>query len=151
MATPKNETAARAAEDLRETAASARASAKDEVETRGEGAKHSLADEISRVASALKTASREFRRGSTEANTFDQIAQGLEGASNSVRQRSLGEMFSDLNTFARRHPATFLGGAALFGFAVSRFARASSEDTSQKDDSHSRRSTSAELKGEAKQ
>ncbi|WP_424929755.1 hypothetical protein [Amaricoccus tamworthensis] len=89
-------------------------------------AKSTTADEISDVASALRTAADELRSGSPQARTFSQIADGLADASEALRDRDLGETVSDVNNFARRNPLAFLGGAALVGFAATRFAKASS-------------------------
>lgn len=127
MTNSKSDTAARAAETVRETAAETTESAKAEAATRAEGAKSSLANEVSSIASALKAASREFSDGSTESKAFNQVAEGLSGASEAIQKKSLSEMVSDLNSFARRNPAAFLGGAAVLGFAASRFAKASAE------------------------
>ncbi len=131
MAHPKSETANRAAEDIGTVAAEARSRAGEEVRTRAEGAKSSLADEMASVASALKAAAREYDSGSTGSKTFADIAEGLERASDTVRHKSLGAMVSDLNSYARAHPAVFLGGAALLGFAASRFAKTSAEGPSR--------------------
>ncbi|MCT7374096.1 hypothetical protein [Chelativorans salis] len=127
MVKSKTDTAASAAENVQEKAAEFAQSAKAEATRRAEGAKFSLSEEIASVASALKVASGEFSDESTESKTFNQLAEALSGASEAIRQKNLSEMVSDLNGFARRNPAAFLGTAALLGFMGSRFARASGE------------------------
>lgn len=148
MAGSKSDTMSDATGTLKEKTAEATESAKAEATRRAEGAKFSLADEISSIAVALKTASGEFSDGSTESKAFKQIAEGLSGASESIRQKSLGDMVSDLNSFARRNPAAFLGGAALLGFAVSRFAKASGDAAAT--DTQVPRATREHLRPEAK-
>lgn len=132
MANSKSDTAARAAETVKAKAAETTETVKAEAAKRAEGAKSSLASEVSTIASALKAASREFSDGSTESNAFNQVAEGLSGASDAIKQKSLSEMVSDLNSFARRNPAVFLGGATLLGFAASRFGKATAESTPTK-------------------
>jgi hypothetical protein len=93
----------------------------------GDKAKESVADEISSVSSALRTAADEMRSGSPQERTFGQIAESLADASDALRDKDLGTMVGDLGRFARSNPMVFLGGAALIGFAATRFAKASGE------------------------
>lgn len=95
-----------------------------------ESAKGAAAEEISSVASALRTAAEEMRSGSPQERTFGQIAEGLADASEAMRHKDLGEMVEDVSAFARKNPLVFLGGAALIGFAATRFAKASASNTS---------------------
>ena len=108
-----------------------------------ESAKGAAADEISSVASALRTAAEEMRSGSPQERTFGQIAEGLADASEAMRNKDLSEMVEDISAFARKNPLVFLGGAALIGFAATRFAKASASATP----AHS--STSAPLSAQA--
>lgn len=103
-------------------------------------AKESVADEVSGVASALRTAADELRRGSPQERTLGQIADGLADASEAIRGKDLGELVHTASDFARRNPAVFLGAAALLGFAATRFAKASSADSASM--KHQRTSTS---------
>ncbi len=96
-----------------------------------ETAKGAAADELSSVASALRTAAEEMRNGSPQERTFGQIAEGLADASEAVRNKDLGEMVQDVSAFARKNPLVFLGGAALIGFGATRFARASNTRTTR--------------------
>ena len=89
-------------------------------------AKDAAADEVKNVSSALRTAADEMRRGSAQERTFSQIADGLADASDSMRDKDLGEMVGAVSDFAKRNPLVFLGSAALIGFAATRFAKASS-------------------------
>lgn len=93
----------------------------------GDKAKSLVADEISSVSSALRTAAKEMRSGSPQERSFGQIAESLADASDALRDKDLGTMVGDVSRFARANPMVFLGGAALIGFAATRFARASDE------------------------
>ncbi|WP_236630387.1 hypothetical protein, partial [Sulfitobacter sp. HI0040] len=88
--------------------------------------KETAADEVKSVSSALRHAADDLRSGSPQERTFSQIADGLADASEAIRGKDLGELVNDLNSFAKRNPAIFLGSAALIGFAATRFAKASS-------------------------
>lgn len=96
-----------------------------------DAAKSSVAEEVSGVASALRTAAEEMRAGSPQERTFGQIAEGLADASDALREKDLSTMVQELSAFARKNPMVFLGGAALIGFAATRFAKASSDATSK--------------------
>ena len=92
-------------------------------------AKGTIADEVKSVASALRTAADEMSRGSASERTFSQIANGLADASDAMRDKDLGQIVSVLSDYAKRNPLIFLGGAALVGFAATRFAKATSDGT----------------------
>ncbi len=102
-------------------------------------AKDVAADEVKGVASALRTAADEFRDGSAQERTFSQIADGLADISDSMRNKDLGDIAGSINSFARRNPVMFLGGAALVGLAATRFAKASSDRSRSTDYSAGRR------------
>ncbi|WP_299288871.1 hypothetical protein [uncultured Tateyamaria sp.] len=122
-----NEVAAQAKTAARGVAQDAAAAAKAQAET----AKSSVAEEVSGVASALRTAADEMRSGSPQERTFGQIAEGLADASDAMRHKDLSEMVHDVSAFARKNPLVFLGGAALIGFAATRFAKASGTQATQ--------------------
>jgi hypothetical protein len=119
-----------AASELKSRASESYAAAKEEVTHRAEGAKSSIADEISGVADALRKASSEMRDNSTSRRTVGWVADSLNDASQAIRSRETSQLMNDISGFARRNPALFLGGAALVGFAISRFAKASAHRTS---------------------
>lgn len=118
-------TAADAADKIKSTAKGAAGTVASEAAGYADQAKESAAGEVKNVAAALRTAADEMRSGSPQERTFSQIADGLADASDAVRDKDLGEMVGSLNEFAKRNPAVFLGGAALIGFAATRFAKAS--------------------------
>ena len=82
------------------------------------------------MASAMRTAAEEMRSGSPQERTFGQIAEGIADVSDAMREKDLSTMVQDVSAFARNNPLVFLGGAALIGFAATRFAKASGEQTS---------------------
>ena len=118
-----------ATEDLgnaaRQTAGDAADAVREEATRHADSAKSGVADGVSDVASALRKAADEMRDGSPQERTFGQIANSLADVSDSIRGKDLGEMASEVSSFAKRNPMLFIGGIALAGFAVTRFATAS--------------------------
>jgi hypothetical protein len=100
-----------------------------EVSQRADAVKGAAATEVGNVAAALRKAAQESRSGSAQERTFGQIADTLADASDAISNKDLGTAISDIGDFARRNPLTFLAGAALAGFAISRFAKASDRHT----------------------
>ena len=54
-----------------------------------------------------------------------EAADGLKQIARAVEGKSIGRMAGELSEFGRQNPVAYLGGAALVGFALARFARAS--------------------------
>jgi ElaB/YqjD/DUF883 family membrane-anchored ribosome-binding protein len=111
--------------ELREQARSGLHDARTAVEERSERAKHSAADEIDKTAHGLETAADELEGSPVQQDLLREAADGLKQLSQAMHGKSLGTMVSDVSDFGRRNPLAFIGGAALAGFAMARFARAS--------------------------
>ena len=109
----------------REAATDAAGTAREMAEDQTRRAKTVVAEEVGGVAHALRKAADDLREGSPQERTFAQIAETLADVSETIRGKDVGEMVHEANLVARRHPLTFLGGAALLGFAAVRFAKAS--------------------------
>jgi hypothetical protein len=131
-------TAGHATEDAK---AKARQAA-DQVKTQGksqlEGYRETAADEIEKVAQSAKAAAQELegqdRFGLS--NYVSDMAQSMVQFSDSLRGKSVDELFQDVNRLARNNPALFLTGSVALGFGLTRFARASSKRASQEDYGH---------------
>jgi hypothetical protein len=114
-------------EDLKET--------RDRVLDQAESAKQGLAGQVGETAAALNTAAEQFGAQSVQGDLFRGAARGLEALSQALEGNSMSGLASDLTDFGRRNPAAFLGGAALVGFALARFAQASAEPDPESSDS----------------
>jgi uncharacterized protein YjbJ (UPF0337 family) len=131
---PKSaEAATEAGRDLRDNvtaeARNMRDSAAAEVQARAEGAKDTLAKEVSSVGNALRKASEELRSGSPQEQAFATAASSLADMADSIQGQDMGTLLSNASAFAKRNPIAFLGGAALLGFAGARLAKASRHTT----------------------
>jgi hypothetical protein len=119
---------AEAAETARETARGYAERARDEAYARGESYRSYAADETGKVASALRRASEDLSSGSPQERFVGQLADNVADAADRMRGMTLSDIARDTTDFARQHPAAFLGGAALLGFATARFLKASARD-----------------------
>lgn len=117
--------ASRIAEQAREGVRDGIAGARTEASRQAKRGIERTADEVSHTAHALETAAGEFDDGSLQHQLLHRAADGLSDLSGTLRGKSIDQIAGDLANFGRRNPAAFLGGAALVGFAVARFARAS--------------------------
>lgn len=84
--------------------------------------------ELDNVASALRRAGSELGDANGVAGkVVSVIADRVESAGRSLDGRELGDIVGDVERFARRNPATFIGGAIAVGFLASRFLKSSSQ------------------------
>lgn len=84
--------------------------------------------ELDNVASALRRAGSELGDANGVAGKLvSAVADRVESAGRSLDGRELGDLVGDVERFARRNPATFIGGAIAVGFLASRFLKSSSQ------------------------
>ena len=107
-------------------AASAGEGLRAEAKGRIESGKEGLADRGQQLTHALQ---RRAGHAETELErrVLRALAAGVDQLSGDLQGRSVDSLFSDASRFARSHPAAFIAGAALAGFAAARFARASAD------------------------
>lgn len=113
------------ASDIKNAASQKFEQAVTEMRTLADDTKSDVAGEVKDVASALRRASEELRHGSAQERTLGQIAGTIADASDSIRDKDFGEILAVVSRTGRENPVLFLGGAALLGFAASRYAKAS--------------------------
>lgn len=102
--------------------------AKDAIRTEAERAAENLRDtafdQATNAANAADAAAAEFDAGSLQARAAHQVADQVENLANQLRTKDLNTVTRDVSNFARNNPALFIGGAALLGFAATRFLKA---------------------------
>lgn len=121
------------ASDIRAAASHKYEQVVKEAQTMANDTKSDVADEVRDVASALRRASEELRSGSPQERTIGQIASTIADASDSIRNKDLGEILAMASRAGRENPVLFLSGAAILGFAASRYAKASGEQSDRQD------------------
>ena len=76
------------------------------------------------VADALRTTSRQLRAEESELTPYeDRAASSLDGLSSYLATRTLSQLIGDVEGYARREPAVFLGGAFFAGMLGGRFLK----------------------------
>src|SRR3954454_1873452 len=103
---------------------SARAQATGYVDQR----KGDLAQSVADLANALREASKPFEDRPNIRAFVDNAAEGLEQLADTVRERSVAEIYADVEDVLRRRPAAVAVATLAAGFLISRFIRASSDN-----------------------
>ena len=114
--------------DLKETARSALDDATAAVADQTAGARDQAVGEIDRTARGLEAAADEMQGSPFQQDLLREAADGLKQISRAIEGKSVGAIVEGLSDFGRRNPLAYLGGAALAGFALARFARASARE-----------------------
>src|SRR5690625_2490477 len=107
------------ADEVREQVREGVAYARDEAERQAREGVHYGSDQIGRTAGALRSVADDLE-GTFQGEILRHAADGLQGLADDIRDKSIGEIIGDVAAYARRHPVTYLGGAALAGFALAR-------------------------------
>jgi hypothetical protein len=111
--------------DFRDAALSGLDKAKSAATAEVERTTDRAAGEFAQTARGLEAAADEMEGSPLQQDLLREAAAGLKQIAHAVEGKSLGAMAGDLSEFGRRNPVAYLGGAALVGFALARFARAS--------------------------
>ncbi len=92
--------------------------------------KDNLARGLSSVAHGIRSMGESLRSGEQPtpvagftAKYGDSLAQQVEQVSNYLEKKDLREFVKDVEVFARRNPAVFIGGAFALGIAAARFLK----------------------------
>lgn len=113
------------ASDLASQAAHTAAAVRDGAVERLDEARDALSESGDRFAETLRRAAEEPVAGSVQARVLSAVAGGVASAASTLHDRSVSQMVDDMRALARRNPWAFAAGAAVAGFALARFLRAS--------------------------
>ena len=113
-----------AAERGRQFVDSARAQATGYVDQR----KNDLAQSVADLAKALRDASQPFDDRPNIRALVDNAAGGLDQFADTIRNRSVSEIYGDVEDLLRRRPAAVAATTLAAGFLLSRFIKASAEN-----------------------
>lgn len=103
------------------------AAVRDAAVEKADSARETLSDVGERLSATLQRASESGDGDALKSRMLSSVAEGLNSASNVLRQRSVADLTSDMTSLAKRHPGAFIVAAAVVGFATARFVRSSSE------------------------
>lgn len=99
---------------------------KQRVTSRVDEQKNRAADGLGGIADVFRTAGNELRmENETLASYVDAASDQMRRVADHIRERGVTDMMDDLNQFARRRPALFIGGAFLVGIGIARFLKSS--------------------------
>ena len=106
------------------TAKTMASNAGDKVNDAFEGQKAAGAKKVKGISSAIRRAADELEGEVPSAATYiRRAADEIDMLTDSVERRDVRQMLSDVQSFAKRQPAAFLGATVLGGFAVMRLLR----------------------------
>lgn len=122
------------ADELRSDAKELGSSAKERIHSEVETRKSSAADQAKSVSSALERTAGELDNDAPQwlQSALRKGATQIQRFADSIEQKDSREILSDVRTFARDNPTTFLAACAAVGFAAARvFKAGGSDDPSQ--------------------
>jgi hypothetical protein len=131
---PRSGDGASTASDMRETvrhkAADLANEAKEQARQQYDARISTATGELDSLASALRRAGTELgEQHGMSSRVVTTVADRLESFSRSLDGKDLDRVVRDVETFARRNPAAFLGGAVAVGFLAARFLKSDRPDT----------------------
>jgi len=122
------------ADQAKEKAGQVASQARQQVSSRLSGQKDQAAESLTSVAQALRWAGQQLReqdQGQGGATVYiDRAATQVEQISNYLHNKDVGELVDDVERFARRQPALFLGGTFVLGLLGARFLKSSRQQLS---------------------
>ncbi|MGI8914023.1 MAG: hypothetical protein ACR2JY_09655 [Chloroflexota bacterium] len=124
------ETAAPLTDQVQQTAGQVADQAKQQALSQASTQKDHAASSLDAVAQALRQSGDQLRDNQQDplANLAGTAAHQVEQFSGYVRNTDVTEMIRDVEQFARRQPAAFLGGAFTLGVLAARFLKSSSQN-----------------------
>ncbi len=121
----------RLAADAREETARLATQAREQAGQLAARATEQTAQRLNSLATALRQAAQQLE--TDDAAGFGRYAgiaaDQVEKASGYLEGKELGQLVRDTQTFARRHPDLFLGGAFVAGVMLARFIKSSAPET----------------------
>jgi hypothetical protein len=127
MTDQAKETAGQVADQAQQAAGQVADQARQQVSSRLTGQKDRAAEGLGSVAQALRQTGQQLREQDQQAVTdyIDRAASQVERLSSYLQQHEIGQLVDDVEQFARRQPALFLGGAFVMGLLGARFLKSS--------------------------
>jgi len=123
-------------QQTKETAGQVVDQAKEQATSRMDDRKDQFATSFGSVADALRQASNHLRQNEQApiAQYADKAAERVEQWANNLRGKDVQEIMRDVEDYARRQPALFLGGAFVVGLLAARFLKSTgNRDEGQSD------------------
>lgn len=114
------------AADVRTTLGEIAEPLKDKAEQLAEEQKDAGTGHIRTLATAVHGAARELEGGMPGvARSVHDVAQRIEATADTVRNKSVEELFETFDQYARKQPGIVFGGAVIAGLVLTRFLKSS--------------------------
>lgn len=121
--------AAGVAADVKVEASGVAEAVQDRAAGFAEEQKHAGAEQAEGLARAVHRAADELQGTSPQlAHYVREAADSTGQLAQALRNRSVGDLVSGVEDFARRQPVAFFGATVLAGFALARFVKSSADD-----------------------
>ena len=104
----------------------AQASVQSTAEAHVQSIQDNAAAKVDELGHAADAAAGAFDPSSVQAQAVQQVADHIEGFAARLREGDLPTSIRGVSNFARQNPALFVAGAALAGFAATRFLKSRS-------------------------
>lgn len=121
-----------AKETTKEVAGQAVEKAKEQAAVRIDEQRSNLAQGLNTVAKEIRTLGKNLGKSKQESTVVnftseygDALADRVERISHYVEDKSLSELVTDVESFAKRNPSLFIAGAFVAGFVGGRFLKSS--------------------------
>jgi DNA-directed RNA polymerase subunit RPC12/RpoP len=123
------------AEQVQEKAGEVAGQVREQAATRLSSQKDQAAGRLWTVAWAFRSVGDNLREQDEPqiAQITDKVAEQVERATSYLGHRDINQIANDVQRFARRQPALFLGGAMALGFLGARFLKSSSRAATSSD------------------
>ena len=121
---PETPTTGRIAEKARTAANDMADAAGSRAKNEAETARDTAAAETEKAADAAHAAAGEFDPDSMQAQAIEKVAEQVEAIAAQIRSTDIDRLARTVGDAAQRNPLMFVAGAALAGFAVTRFLKA---------------------------
>jgi uncharacterized phage infection (PIP) family protein YhgE len=121
-----SEQAGKVANDVKQQASQVKDQVAEQAESRMDDQKQRVVSQMSTLASALDDVSSSMRDTNPQMAHFAESAvDRLNQWSSQLERKDFGQLVDDVESFARRNPALFVGGAFALGLLGARFLKSS--------------------------
>lgn len=110
---------------LKQTASEVTERATQKGKQKLEQGKNVAADQAERLSQAVERAAEQFDDDGTLTGYAHKLAGGMQSFAETLRNRSIDDIASEVQGLARRNPTAFILGSLVVGVAIGRFLKAS--------------------------
>jgi len=102
--------------------------ARDQASDYADKRKGDLAQSVADFANSLRESTTSFEDRPNIRAVVDSAAEGLDHLAGSIRERSFGEIFSDVEDIMRQRPTAVVAVSLAVGFLAARFVKSTATD-----------------------